>query len=132
MLPLLLAGKGLLGKHWGKIVALGFVLLWATITLGLYNSNNDLRTELAQSSSATEVCITQRKNMDNVLLLLKADIALIQADNAEYKARLQQAGITIQILEESMQVVITDIDTEVIPESCEGTMGWMLEKALEQ
>lgn len=136
MIPLMLAGKGvqalsLFKKHWGKIISFIFVVVWIWITLGLYNSNQELNLAIGAADSAVNVCIAQRANMDNVLLLLKADIALIQADNATYKAKVADARVIIEDLEAAVPVVLTEIDKEVLPESCEGTMDWMLKKALE-
>ena len=93
MLPAVLVGKGaqavsLAKKHWGKALALIFVIAWGFITLGLYEDTQELNLALGVADSAVSICIAERANMDNVLLLLKADIAMIQADNASYKAKL--------------------------------------------
>lgn len=117
-------------KHWGKIVAGLFVVAWIWATLGLYNDNKELSTELGKSTSAVEICIADRVNMDNVLVLLKADIASIQADNEAYKESIAVASNKIEHLATTINESIILIDQEVIPESCEGTMDWMLNKAL--
>lgn len=135
MIPLALAGKGVaaLGvfkKHWGKIIAALFVAAWVWVTHGLYEDNKELSKLLGESNSATELCINQRKNMDNELILLKADIARIQADNDQYKKDLAEADIVIENLQEGIPVIITEIDNEVIGDTCEESMDWMLEKAL--
>lgn len=136
MLPIL-AGKGVLAlgvvkKHWGKMIALIFVIAWGFITIGLYDDTQELTMALGSADSAVSVCIAQRANMDNVLLLLKADIALIQADNEKYKEGIAEAEIVIENLQEAVPVIISEIDAEVFEESCEGSMDWMLKKALEQ
>jgi hypothetical protein len=134
MLPILLGtgakALGFFKNHWGKIISAMFVIMWIGMTSHLYGKTIDLTMALGASESAVSVCIAQRANMDGELLLLKSDIALIQADNAEYKAKLQQAEISILNLEESFPVVIQEIDEEVIPESCEGSMDWMLNRVL--
>jgi len=137
MLPTMFVGKGVVAlsafkKHWGKIIAGLFVVAWIWITLGLYDETKDLTMALGSADSAVSVCIAERTNMDNVLLLLKADIAMIQADNNKYKEKLEQANINIGELEESIQEEMDSIDQEVFEESCEGAMDWMLKKALDQ
>ena len=119
-----------LAKHWGKLLSAGFVFVWGWFTIYLYNANQDLHEELGKSASAIEVCIAERINMDNVLKLLNDDIANIQKENEEYKIRLANAKIRIEELEEGIPVVVTEIDDTVLPESCEGVMSWMLERAL--
>lgn len=135
MVPLFLAGKGaaalsVFKRHWGKIIAGLFVLVWVAITFGLYNSNLKLTMALGASDSAVSVCIAERANMDKTLERLKIQIAEIQAENTKYKESIAEATTEIEELNKSIEDRIIAIDEEVIPETCVDSMDWMLEKAL--
>ena len=134
MNPLLLArgvqALSFAKKHWGKMIAGLFVIAWIWITLGLYNANQDLNLALGASDSAVSVCIADRNNMDNELILLKADIARIQADNDQYKTDIAFAEVVIDGLSNEIVDILDRLDAEVIPDTCEGSVNWMLEKAL--
>ena len=137
MLPAILVGKGVAAlsvfkRHWGKIISGLFVIAWIWATIGLHNNNKELSTKLGAASAAVDVCIADRVNMDNALIRLKSEIEAIQADNDRYKQRLELADSSISALESEINESIVLIDQEVLPESCEGSMDWMLKKALEQ
>jgi len=117
-------------KHWGKLLSAGFIFVWGWFTIHLYNANQDLHEELGKSASAIEVCIAERNNLDSVLKRINIEIAAIQKENEEYKIKLADAKIRIEELEEGIPVVITEIDNTPLPESCEGIMDWMLERAI--
>lgn len=115
-------------KHWGKISAGAFLLVWMTFTVILYNGNQNLHEEIGASGVAISVCIAERNNRDKSLAKIRKDLAKMQANNAEYKARLIRAGIRIDDLEE--EIANSDIDVVYVPIECEDTFNWMRERAM--
>ena len=134
MIPLMgLAGPAIsvFTKHWGKIIAAALVAGWAFATWRLYDEVGDLNRELGESGSAFQVCQAQRVHLDSRLLGLENQIALIQGENTKYKEDIAKANDNIDLLEESLESTLDELEDEQVPEDCEGAVDWLKTKALE-
>lgn len=131
------AARGVL-RSWVTWVSLAvlaaFLSLWAHdryLHNLIHNKEDGYVVQLQNKQADVAVCEVQNVQLKAILVEQNAKIAEWKArgDELEHRAEIQEERI--DELQEANDVILQKIDDEVIGETCEDAMRWMLAKALE-
>ena len=107
-------------------------LILALTTWYLFDEVQDLNKDLGIALAAIDVCKVSKQEIKDSVKEVEAQIEKLKIANEKYKSDIEKAQININDLETDLEKSLKDLRKEILPESCEGRMNWMLQKALDR
>ena len=119
-----------LKNHWGKILSGIFIVLIVWYIWKLQDDLEEANQSLGAFDGALQICEQGKVAIQDSLDILNDELRLLVEDNEAKKLSIIEAENRIIGLKTEGEKRVAEIENQVIPESCDGAMDWLLQNAI--